>query len=257
MSYANPSITASGATFANFQARGFSGHLEQLIAAQAATLAPTVAHTWNATGGGASGGLLAAGTYYSVVTETNGIGETTAGPESSQITVAATNIPRITFQSLKSGNTARNVYIGAAGGSSGGPYTLYATGITTATYDLSVAAPSNSFAVAPPTVNSTGLSYSLGGTLGTQNQPLSLVRSGERGDLQQLYRFLAMVLLEFNSGRPVTFQGLMSKFRHAHTAFALLATACQEIGVLIDANPGTLGTAATPIGGRKTVRTWP
>ena len=35
-----------------------------------------------ANGGGASGGLLAAGTYYFVVTETNGFGETTAGPVS-------------------------------------------------------------------------------------------------------------------------------------------------------------------------------
>ena len=36
----------------------------------------------------------------------------------------------------------------------------------------------------------------------------------------------------------------------------MLATACAEMGTLIDANPGTLGTAATPIGGRKLVRTW-
>src|SRR5262249_22977883 len=109
MAYSNPSVTASGTSFAQFQAGGLSGQLERLITAAAATLAPTVAHTWNATGGGASGGLLAAGTYYSVVTESNGYGETTAGPESSQITVASTNIPRITFQSLKSGNISRNV----------------------------------------------------------------------------------------------------------------------------------------------------
>jgi hypothetical protein len=257
MAYTNPSVTASGATFAQFQARGLSGHLELLIAAQAATLAPTVAHTWTENGGGSSGGLIAAGTYYSVVTETNGFGETTAGPESSQITVTATHIPRITFQTLKSGNTARNVYVGAVGGSSGGPYTLYATGITTATYDLAAAAPTNSFAVAPPTVNSTGLTYSLGGTLGTQNKSLDLLRAGERNDLQRVYRRLAQVLTDFNRGNPQTFNGVIGQFKHAHIVFAMLATACQEIGTLLDANPGTFSTVATPIGGRKTVRTWP
>ena len=251
MANTNPSITASGKTFGQFQVGGLSGQIEGLIAAAAATLAPTVAHTWTATGGGASGGSLAAGTYYSVVTESNGFGETTAGPESSQISVSATNIPRITFQTLKTGNVSRNVYIGAANGSSGGPYTLYATGITASTYDLSAAAPSNSFAVAPPTVNTTGLTSS------NSVKPLELVRAGEHGNLQDAYRYLSEACTNFNRGNPVTFNGLLAKLRHAHAVFAILATACAEIGTLIDANPGTLGTSATPIGGRRTVRTWP
>ena len=54
-------VVASGTTFAQFQAGGASGHLELLIAAQGATLAPTVAATLAETG---SGGTLPAATYY-------------------------------------------------------------------------------------------------------------------------------------------------------------------------------------------------
>ena len=39
-------------------------------------------------------------------------------------------------------------------------------------------------------------------------------------------------------------------------ALAMLATLCAEMGTLIDSNPGTIGTAATGIGGRRSVRTW-
>jgi len=256
MSYTAPSITASGTSFAQFQAGGASGHLELLIAAQAATLAPTVAHTWTAAGGGNSGGLLAAGTYYSVVTESNGFGETTAGPESTQITVVTAHIPQITFQTLKTGNVSRNVYIGAVGGSSGGPYTLYASGITTATYNLSAAAPTNSYAVAPPTINTTGFTYADANGI-THKKPLELLRGAKDGNLEDAYRFLRQVIEEFNSGQPMSFMAAIEKLRHAHVVFAALSTLCSEMGTLIDANAGTLGSAATGIGGRKGVRVWP
>src|SRR4051812_13890347 len=137
--YTSPSITASGVNWSGLKSKGFSGHLDALQAAQpqpgTPNSAPTVAATATATGGGATGGLLAAGTYFFIVSETNGYGETTLGPESAQLTVASTNIPRVTFQTLKSGNTARNLYVGALGGVTGGPYTLYARGITAGTYD--------------------------------------------------------------------------------------------------------------------------
>src|SRR5262249_20715906 len=153
-------------------------------------------------------------------------------------TVSATNIPRITFQTLKSGNTARNVYLGAVNGPSGGPYYLYAQGITAATYDLSAARPTNSWStVTPPTVNTTGLS----------TQKLQLLRSLKNGNLQWAYRALHDIVGAFNAGEPVPFDMAMLKLRNAHLVFAMLATACAEIGVLLDANPGTIGTAATPI----------
>ena len=105
MAYTSPSITPSGTTFAQFQAGGASGILERLIAANfAGTAAPGVP-TISATGGGTTGGNLAAGTYYVKVTESNGLGETTASPEVS-VTIAAGNIPQVTFAALQAGNTS-------------------------------------------------------------------------------------------------------------------------------------------------------
>ena len=256
MSYTAPTVVASGTTFAQFQAGGASGHLEKLITAQGATLAPTVAHTIAATGGGSSGGLLAAGTYYSVVTESNGFGETTKGPEASQLTVGSTNIPRVTFQTLKSGNTSRNLYIGAVGGSSGGPYTLYASGITTSTYDMATAAPTNSYAVAPPTVNTTGLTYAdANGNVHVKR--LELIRAAKDGNLEHVYEFLAQVIRDFNRGNPMTFGGALVRLRDAHAVFAMLSTLCSEMGTLIDANAGTLTKSTNGIGNVTTKRTWP
>ena len=256
MSYTPPTVVASGATFAQFQSGGASGHLELLIAAQAATLAPTVAHTLTPTGGGASGGLLAAGTYYSVVTEVNGMGETTKGPEAAQLTVGATNIPQATFATLKTGNVSRNLYLGAVNGLTGGPYFLYASGITAATYNLAVAVPANSYAMGPPAENTTGLAYTTASG-STQNATLQAIRAAKDGNLELVYLNLRQVIDEFNRGEPIPFGATLTKLRHAHAAFAMLATLCTEMGTLIDANPGTLGTVATGIGARKGKRTWP
>jgi hypothetical protein len=256
MSYTAPTVVASGTTFAQFQAGGASGQLEALIAAQGPTLAPTVAHTWTENGGGSSGGLIAAGTYYSVVTESNGFGETTKGPESTQITVTATHIPRITFQSLKSGNTSRNVYVGAVNGSSGGPYTLYASGITASTYDLAVAAPTNSYAMAPPTVNTTGFTYVDANGV-THNKRLELLRACKDGNFEDVFRYLRTVVADFNRGNPMGFGGTIARLRDVHAVFALMGTLCSEMGTLIDANPGTLGRTINQIGNTGTKRTWP
>jgi hypothetical protein len=251
MAYIPLTVPASGTTWAQFQAGGITGIVDKIIAALpqpgSPTSAPTVTGTAAATGGGATGGLLAAGTYYLVVTETNGVGETIAGPESAQLTVAATNIPRYTFQTLKAGNTARSLYIGALNGSSGGPYTLYAEGITAATYDLAVAVPSNSQAAGPPTANSTTLTVS----------KISMLRAAKAGNLQPVYKFGSQVANNFIRGEPVTFSLELAKLRDTHIVFAVYAAAFAEAGVLVDANPGTLGTAATGIGGRRAVRTWP
>lgn len=256
MSYTAPTVVASGTTFAQFQAGGASGHLEKLITAQAATAAPTVAHTWTENGGGSSGGSLAAGTYYSVVTESNGFGETTKGPESTQITVIATHIPRITFQALKSGNTSRNVYIGAVNGSAGGPYILYATGITASTYDMPAAAPTNSFTMAPPTVNTTGFTYVDSNHI-THNKRLELLRACKDGNFEDVYRYLGQVVRDFNRGNPMSFGGSIARLRDAHAVFALLGTLCSEMGTLIDANAGTLGNTTNQIGNAGRKRTWP
>jgi hypothetical protein len=257
MSYTAPSVTASGATFAQFQAGGASGHLELLIAAQAATAAPTVKASWTATGGGSSGGTLAAGTYYGVVTESNGFGETTASPEQDQITVSAGNIPRITFQTLKTGNVSRNVYLGAKNGSSGGPYYLYARGVTASTYDISAAIATNDYAATtPPTVNTTGFTYT-DANGNVHKKRLELLRSAKDGNLEDVYRYLRTLVADFNRGNPMGYTNTVNRLRDAHATFAILATLCSEIGTLIDANPGTTGRSTNGIGLATTRRTWP
>ena len=256
MAYVSPSITASGITFAGLQAGGLSGHLEKLIAAQAATVAPTVAATWSATGGSTTGGYLAAGTYYQVITESNGIGETTAGPVSTQITVATANIPLITFQTLKSGNTARNVYLGLPSGATTGPFYLYATGITASTFACSSTAPSNSYAVTTPTVNSTGLTYT-DSNGNVKNKSLEFLRSGEHRRSQAVYNHLRTFVEEFISGKPVNWMSFRNNLKHAQTFYAAMNTLCSELGTLIDSNPGSLTTAATGIGNTAGKRTWP
>jgi hypothetical protein len=256
MTYTPPTIVASGTTFAQFQSSGLSGHLERLITAQVATVAPVAAATATATGGGASGGLLAAGTYYYVFTESNGFGETTKSPEGAQLTVGAANQPQFTFPALQTGNTSRNLYLGAVNGVTGGPYKLYATGITTTTYTAAVLAPSNSSAGAPPATNTTGLTFS-NAAGAVDSIAMSLVRAAKNGNLEDAYKYAATVVRQFNSGAPATFAGEVSKFRRAHIAFAMLNTLFNEIGVLIDANPGTINRTINPIGNSKSARTWP
>jgi hypothetical protein len=249
MAYSSPSITASGLTWAQLQAGGASGHLEALITAQAATAAPTSAPTLATSG---SSGTLTATTYYVVVTETNGIGETTASPVSSGLPISGTQGIQVTFPSLKSGNTARNTYVGTA---SGGPFTLQATGTTASTVVIN-SLKTNSYAVNPPTSNSTGLTFTNANGV-VDCKTLELIRAGKDGNLEDLYRYYAKVIRSFIKGDATKFPGTIEKLRHAHTAFLMLATMCAEAGALIDANPGTIGTTFLPIGIPQTTRTWP
>jgi hypothetical protein len=252
MAYTSPGIAPSGTTFAQFQAGGVAGQLERLITANFNGTAAPGAPTVSATGGGTSGGSLAAGTYYIKVTETNGIGETTACPEVS-VTIASGNIPQVTLAPLQAGNAARNLYVGTA---SGGEI-LYASGISAGTFNLSASLPANSYGVPVPTVNTTGLTGTsgAGGALG--NQKLAGLRACERGRLQSVWTNLAWLISQFNRGEPVAFSDVVSKLRDAHTVFALLTQLCAEMGTLIDANPGRFTHVPTGVGGQRTVRQWP
>jgi hypothetical protein len=244
MAYISPSINASGTTFAQFQSGGASKHLENLIAANLnGTQAPLAAPMVSVSG---TGGLLAAGSYYLKITETNGIGETTASPESAQFNVTAGQIPTVTFATLQVGNTARNVYLTSAGGASGSEV-LYAEGIAAGPYSLSAVAPSSSLAVAPRTTNSTVLT----------NSKLQLLRYAKTNQFQKVWNYLHQVISIFNQGEPATYQDIAIKLRDAHTTFALMAQLCAEAGALIDANPGRFTTVSTGIGRTKTRRTWP
>ncbi len=118
------------------------------VARQTKPVQPTATPT----GGGASGGLLAAGTYYIKTTFTDAAGETDGSTESALLTVSATNIPRVTVGTIPA-STTLNLYITAANGLTN-TEVLYASGITgVTTYDLSVAAPVS--VVVPPASNTT------------------------------------------------------------------------------------------------------
>ncbi len=252
MAYTSPSIAPSGTTFAQFQAGGVSGQLERLIAANFSATAAPSAPTLSPTGGGNTGGNLAAGTYYVKVTETNGTGETTASPEVS-VTIASGNVPQVTFAALQTGNTARNVYVGTASAGE----VLYSSGITTGTFNLSTAIPTNSYAVPVPTVNTTGLTNTSGAGGVVGNRKLAGLRACERGRLQAVWADMAWLISQFNRGEPASFGDVLTKLRDAHTVFAVLTQLCAEMGTLIDANPGHLTHVSTGIGGQKTVRQWP
>ena len=250
MSYTAPTVVASGTTFAEFQSGGASGHLELLIAAQGATAAPTVAPTLSETG---SGGSLTAATYYAIITESNGFGETTASPASTGQAISGTQELIVTFPSLKTGNVSRNTYIGT---SSTGPFTLAATGTTASSVTILAPPPTNSYAVNPPTINTTGLTYTDANGNGLK-KPLELLRAAKDGNLETAYQYLGQLILDFNRGNPTSFSGTMEKLRHAHAVFAMLNTLCSEMGTLIDANAGTLGTSTNIIGNVTHKRTWP
>jgi hypothetical protein len=252
MSYTAPSVTPSGTTFAQFQAGGVSGHLERLIAAQTGTAAPTAAPTLAASG---SGNTLAANTYYVVFTETNGFGETTSSPVSSNQAVTSGQQLTVTFPSLKAGNTARNVYLGLT---STGPFTLYATGISASSFNCTFAVPTNSYAVPPPTKSSTGLTHVDANGV-THPEPLSFLRAAERDNesFGPLYRYLRTLIADFNRGDPVSFAAAIEKLRHVHVVFAMFNTLCSEAGTLIDANPGHFAVSSVGPGLARTTRLWP
>jgi methionine-rich copper-binding protein CopC len=100
---------------------------------------PTTQLTASATGGGATGGALAAGNYYIAYTWVDEDGnETTIGTSvSAQLTVGSTNIPRVTIPALPSGAVSANIYVSDTGGTNTA-VKLYKTGVTTTTADLAL-----------------------------------------------------------------------------------------------------------------------
>jgi hypothetical protein len=121
---------------------------------------PVTAPTHSATGGGAGGGSLAAGTYILAYTLVTALGETLRSSQSTNLVVSAGNIPRVTFPALPAGAVSRKLYISTDGGGAG-TQTLYASGITALTYDMAIAAPGTG---AFPVVSTAGLTYAVGTT---------------------------------------------------------------------------------------------
>lgn len=253
MAYTAPSITASSTTFAQFQQDGCTGHLAALVLAQAATLAPTVAPTVAVSG---SGGLLAAGTYFLAITETNGIGETTGKETAASFAVTTGQIPTVTFPTLKSGNVARNVYITAPSGASG-TEKCYARGITAGTYALSAVAPSNAYASPLPAVNSTSLIFTDAKGLPV-DASLELIRHLQTNQADRIWSYLRSFISNFNNPLcPSSHASDELKLRHFHTCVAMLNQLCVEAGALIDANPGHFAVQQDGIGNARTIQVWP
>lgn len=100
---------------------------------------PTTQATVNPTGGGASGGLLAAGTFQVDYTWYNTWGETTVGTgRSATFTVASTNIPRVTLPAIPTNATGAKIYLSAVNAPTG--TAKYYNKITSGTtYDMAVA----------------------------------------------------------------------------------------------------------------------
>ncbi len=124
------------------------------------------------TGGGATGGLLAAGTYYCKWSNVNALGETLPGEESVQFTVAAGNIPQITINSPPT-NCTNRVYLTLANGASGSEV-RYKSGQASGTILLDVAntgtlTPAVANTCNPTTVTLTSLLFS-----GTKPQSTNL-----------------------------------------------------------------------------------
>jgi hypothetical protein len=179
---------------------------------------------------------------------------TTTPPAANSTT---TNIPRITaFPTLGSGSMARNIYISPAGGGSGSEL-LYATGITATTFTFSAAAPSSSFAVRPPTSNTTAFTYAdaNGNTL---NTVLVYLRAYKFARPEAEYKDLCELVEEINRGEPISFAGLTTKLKHHATVYSMLATVLNEISTLYDSNPGTL-RPTIPVAGMlpQVRRSWP
>ncbi len=244
MAYPPMTLIASGAVFSNLQLDGLSGHMERLLKAQVASVTPTAAAT--VASFTTVGGLLAAGGYYLNFTETNAFGETAPSTESSVFTVATAQIYKVTLPALQTNNLARNIYLTGANGATGSEV-KYLTGVTATTAFLSAAATTGSGATAMPKASTTGP----GGDV------VRFVRSWEDNRPQEIYNRARQVVYTFLAGDPVNEGEVIANFQEAHAAIATLYTAMNEIGTLIDANPGTIAPITTGIGGIGFKRTWP
>lgn len=245
--YQFPQVYATTKTAAQIRAAGLAGLLDEIAAQQAATADPTAAPTHAATGGGSTGGLLAAGTYYLVYTESNGLGETLKSPESAQMTVAAGNIPRVTFPALKAGNNSRHLYVGAVNGPSGGPYTRYAGYITTTTHDMTTAIPTTSDAVAPPAVNTTA----------PDRRALAMLRQARNGRLGQLHRQVVELTNNFHRGEAVAWLDNQKDLQRLHWVVRSYERSLAVLGEAWRANPGSFTNQTYGLGQQRRVRTFP
>lgn len=151
----NGSMTAASATLTStgFAAADVGKSVSVSWAGTNQIANPTVAATVVVTGGGSTGGILAAGDYRVKYTWTTRWGETTGGTsESTVFTVVYGNIPRVTIPALPTNAIAANIYLTPVGGTTN-TEVQYAFGCTATTYDLALTERSDGEVV--PTTNRT------------------------------------------------------------------------------------------------------
>lgn len=228
--YVTPTIQASSSNLAHLKTGGLKIILDRLVAANPAKANPTTQATATATGGGASGGLLAAGTYYLSYSFVDAFGETTIGTSrSALLTVASTNIPRVTVPSLPTGVQSINLYATPAGGAAGSEV-LYASGITSTTFDMAYAAKTDLNATLPES-NTTGAAID-------QLNAISGLYSGNAGNyLIALNEWVSSIL----SGAPAQEREIRRKLIQFTGTAKLYYTAWNELATLLWTNLGTAG----------------
>lgn len=147
-----PTIQPSGTTWAQFKTGGVGILLSNLAQANPPKASPTTAATVAVSG---TTGLLPAGTYYCQYSFVDPFGETLAGGESAQFTVASGQVPTVTLPALPGGVQAINLYLTNPNGAAG-TETLYATGITSTTFACTFVPPPDQPSESLPESNSTG-----------------------------------------------------------------------------------------------------
>lgn len=243
--YAAPSIQASSAAWSDFTGGGIANILNLVIAANPAIASPTTAPTVVATGGGSTGGNLPAGTYYVSYTWTDGAGETIAKEIAASFTIAAGNIPQVTIPALPTGASSANIYLTAAGGASG-TEVLYATGVTTTTFNMSYAGPADPAAPTAPTVNRTGAA-----TISPK-----LHKWAATGGLDLEWIRLSNLASQYAAGQPVGFQVQRAEIRKIDYMFAVFKEVTREVLTLIAGQSWSLHNVQTSTQ-NKVVRTFP
>lgn len=244
INYAAPKLIASGATFAQLKAGGFGAILDLLVTANPAITTPATAPTVAVTGGGSTGGLLAAGVYFVSYAWDTGAGRTAAIEVVSSFTVAAGNIPTVTIPALPTGVASAAIYLTAAGGATG-TEVLYGVATGT-TFNLAVAAYADPLDK-PVTVNGTALS-------GLQPR----INTPRARQAQMLFESYLDELSAFLRGDPMPQAGALMRLRHFATILHALAQAADDSASLCHANTGTLTTTTSALkSGPTAVRTFP
>ncbi len=228
-----PTIQPSGTTWAQFKTGGVGILLTNLAAANPPKASPG---TQAAVAVSGTTGQLPAGTYYCQYSFVDPFGETLAGGESAQFTVAAGQVPTVTLPALPGGVQSINLYLTGPNGAAG-TETLYATGITTTTFACSYPLPPDQPSESLPESNSTGWPSSAN-LLATQANTELMLES----QIEKLSQIL--------SGAPIQRRAVFRDLIRPLGVTAAWRQVWTEAATLIWANlaSATAGYTITPIG---------